>query len=239
MRINGLITNLALNPRRVVVGVVAFALTMVPSMALGEQSGGAAAPGETQAIGNPTTQMPNPNAPASCAQSSGGLGVGSTCQARAHRYVNPFKRGSWGLSRIDMGVDYIPNHKQPVLAIGDAKILGASMNSGWPGGAFLYYKLLNGDHKGDVVFVAEHLTKLAKAGSKVRAGKRIAIALPGSPWIETGWATPDGQTRAYGCYSEGTETNSGRQFARFLHSLGAKAPRVSSRTPEGPSGPPC
>jgi hypothetical protein len=50
-------------------------------------------------------------------------------------YVNPFATGSWSVSRTDMGVDYMPNMREPVPAIGKAKILGASMKSGWPGGA--------------------------------------------------------------------------------------------------------
>jgi hypothetical protein len=219
-------------------GLAAAALALIPAAAFAAGSGGASAPGSTTPINHPSTTIPNPDSPASCSQDSGGLGVGSTCEATAHRYVNPFKRGDWTVSRIDMGVDYIPNGKAPVGAIGDAKILGSSMSSGWPGGAFIYYKLLNGDHKGDVIFVAEHLTKLAKAGSKVDAGERIATALPGDPWLEIGWATKDGQARAYSCYSEGMETNSGREMARFLDSLGAKAPK-SSRGPDGPSGKAC
>src|SRR3954453_21607058 len=125
--------------------IVLAALILVPAAAL-------AATSSSAPTAHSSAAQKRGSRPESCSQTSGGVGVGATCdKEKAHGYVNPFKRGSWSLSRIDMGVDYIPNRKSPVLAIGDAKILGSSMNSGWPGGAFMYYKLLNGDHKGDVI----------------------------------------------------------------------------------------
>lgn len=176
--------------------------------------------------------------PAACHSSSGGIGTpGSKC--RSTGYVNPFAGQSWGPGRIDMGVDLAPLRRQPVVAIGDAKILGSDSRSGWPGGHFIWYRLLNGDHAGDIVFVAEHLTKLVAKGSVVHAGQRIATAIPGSPWTEWGWATPSGSTRAAPCYSEGMATNSGRQMARFLRSLGAKfIPRIAPG-PDWPTGKLC
>jgi hypothetical protein len=37
-----------------------------------------------------------------------------------------------------------------LLAIGDAVILGSdSHDAGWPGGHFIWYRLLNGSHAGD------------------------------------------------------------------------------------------
>ncbi len=134
--------------------------------------------------------------------------------------MNPFAGHGWGPGRIDMGVDLAPLRREPVLAIGDAKILGSDSRSGWPGGHFIWYRLLDGDHAGDIIYVAEHLSKLAPAGTVVRAGTRIAVAHPGSPWTEWGWATHAGSTRAAPCYREGMATNSGREFARFLRSLG-------------------
>lgn len=144
----------------------------------------------------------------------------SVAAAGAGAYVNPFSRGSWSPGRIDMGVDMIPNHREPVLAIGAAKILGSSSHSGWPGGRYLWYQLISGSHKGEIVYVAEHLRKLAPAGKRVDAGQRVAVAVPGSPWIETGWATQYGATRAAPCYKEGKATHSGKTFARFLYRVG-------------------
>lgn len=139
----------------------------------------------------------------------------------AAAYVNPFKTGKWGPARIDMGVDYIPGHLEPVLAIGAAKILGSDSHSGWPGEHYIWYQLLSGDHKGEIIYVAEHLRHLAPAGKRVDAGQKIAMALPGNPWTEWGWARKDGRTRAAPCYKEGEKTNSGKTFARFMRDLGA------------------
>lgn len=154
-------------------------------------------------------------------------------------YVNPFATGRWSVSRTDMGVDYMPLHREPVRAIGKAEILGASMRSGWPGGAFLWYRLLSGDHAGDVVYVAEHLRKLVPAGRVVEAGQRIATALPGYPWTEWGWADANGNPRAYPCYRDGMETNSGREMARFLEALGAVPLARLQPGPDWPSGHRC
>jgi hypothetical protein len=142
------------------------------------------------------------------------------CAGRADAYVNPFKDGSWSPGRIDMGVDMIPNRRSPVRAIGAARILGSTGKSGWPDGRYLWYQLISGSHKGDVVYVAEHLRKLKPAGRRVDAGDRIAVALPGYPWMETGWANEDGSTRASPCYKEGNATHSGETFGRFLYRLG-------------------
>src|SRR5690349_7302975 len=75
----------------------------------------------------------------------------SVSATSAGAYVNPFKQGSWSPGRIDMGVDMLPNHTSPVLAIGAAKILGSTNKSGWPGGRYLWYQLLSGSHKGEIV----------------------------------------------------------------------------------------
>jgi len=176
--------------------------------------------------------------PSSCGQSSGGISTpGSNC--RSTGYVNPFAGQRWGPGRIDMGIDLAPLKREPVVAIGAAKILGSDSHSGWPGGHFIWYRLLNGDHAGDVVFVAEHLTNMVPAGVVVNAGQRIATAIPGSPWTEWGWATPSGSTRAYPCYREGMATNSGRQMSRFLRSLGATFIPKIAPGPDWPTGKLC
>ena len=168
--------------------------------------------------------------------SNGGTGSGH----HDHKgYVNPFKPGRWYAGRIDMGVDYVPRRTHAVVAIGDAKILGSSSHSGWPGGHFLWYKLTDGDHAGTIVFVAEELKKLAHKGTKVAAGERIATALPGGSGLEIGWSNRRGEPRAGRCYSEGMKTHSGREMGRFLHSLGAKVGDRPGRVPDHPSGKRC
>ena len=154
-------------------------------------------------------------------------------------YINPFTDPAWSPSRIDMGVDWIPSHKVPVLAIGDAVILGSDWHSGWPGGRFIFYQLLNGSHAGDVVYVAENLRHLLPAGTTVKAGQQIAVALPGYPWTEWGWANQYGETRAQPCYKDGTPTNSGREMARFLQSLGATLASDPGPGSDQPTGKRC
>jgi hypothetical protein len=156
-------------------------------------------------------------------------------------YVNPLgQNADWLPERTDMGVDYAPLHPSvPVLAIGDARVLGSTMSSGWPGGAFIWYQLLGGDHRGDIVYVAETLSGLAPARTTVHAGDRIAVAHTGGTGIETGWATASGAARAAPCYSEGMDTNSGKEFTRFMKALGAKVEMDPGPGPDNPTGPLC
>jgi murein DD-endopeptidase MepM/ murein hydrolase activator NlpD len=178
-------------------------------------------------------------APASgCGGGSGGVG-GSGGSCGSGGYVNPLHHQRWYAGRIDMGVDYSPIHRQKVVAIGDARILGSDKNSGWPGGHFIWYRLLNGDHSGDVIYVAEYLKKMVHKGKRVNAGERIATAVPGGTGTEWGWATADGQARAAPCYHEGMKTNSGKEMARFLRSLGAEIGDHVRHGPDDPSGRRC
>jgi hypothetical protein len=43
-----------------------------------------------------------------------------------------------------MGIDWIPSRPEPVLAVGNAVILGADWHAPWPGGRYIYYQLLDG-----------------------------------------------------------------------------------------------
>jgi hypothetical protein len=168
--------------------------------------------------------------------SNGGTGTGTHDRTD---YVNPFKPTRWYAGRIDMGVDYVPLRRRAVVAIGDAKILGSDSHSGWPGGHLIWYKLLDGDHAGDVIYVAEQLKRLVPAGIKVAAGERIATARAGGSGLEIGWADRLGQARAAPCYTEGMKTHSGREMGRFLHSLGAKVGDRPGRVPDHPAGRRC
>jgi len=154
-------------------------------------------------------------------------------------YVNPFSDSRWQPSRTDMGVDWAPMAPLPVLAIGDGVILGAENHAGWPGHHLIWYRLTSGSHAGDVIYVAEHLKKLAPVGKTVHAGQQIAVALPGYPWIEMGWADAGGSPIAYPCYKEGKATASGKRMARFLASLGAQLLHSAGKGPDGPAGKLC
>jgi murein DD-endopeptidase MepM/ murein hydrolase activator NlpD len=165
------------------------------------------------------------------------LGPGTA--AAKDRYANPFADPAWEAGRTDMGMDWAPLHRLPVVAIGDGVILGSSDHSGWPGKHFIYYQLSGGSHAGNIIYVAEHLARLARAGTHVHAGQRIALALPGYPYIETGWADQYGSPRAYPCYHEGQKTNSGKEMERFLMSLGASQGDPAGKGPSRPSGKLC
>ncbi len=175
--------------------------------------------------------------------STGGTGITqhhrrrSTCSSAG--YVNPIQGKAWLPGRIDMGVDFSVTRHKPIVAIGDGVILGSDNHSGWPGGHFLWYRLLDGDHAGYVVFVAETMGRMLPAGTTVTAGERIATAMPGGTGTEWGWANKLGNPRAAPCYSEGMKTNSGKEFARFLRHLGAPSADPPGPGPDFPSGSRC
>lgn len=152
-----------------------------------------------------------------------------------HPYVDPFTDPAWGPARTDMGVDWIPAHRLPVLAIGDAVILGSDSHADWPGHHIIWYQLLDGSHAGDIVYVAEHLRKLVRVGTFVRAGQQIGVALPGFPYTEWGWATEYGSPVAYPCYKvDGEQTKAGKEMARFMMNLGAHVYDAPGRGPSYP-----
>jgi hypothetical protein len=156
------------------------------------------------------------------------------------RYVNPFRGGGWAPARTDMGVDWIPLRTEPVRAIGDAEIIGADNEAAWPGHHIIWYQLLDGSHAGDIIYVAENIRHLLRAGTRVRAGQAIAQAVPAYPWTEWGWANQYGAPLAHRCYHEGEQTRAGKRMARFLQSLGVRPLDNPGRGPDGPSdGPPC
>jgi hypothetical protein len=175
--------------------------------------------------------------PSSCSPTGGGVSPdGGDSGCTGNPYVNPIKGQAWLAGRTDMGVDYTLTEKKAVRAIGDAKILGADYHSGWPGGHFLWYKIRDGDHQGTIIYVAETLGKMAAPGTIVAAGAWIAWAKPGGTGTEWGFATKAGQPRAAPCYKEGMKTNSGKEMARFLKSLGAPVLDDPGPGPDYPSG---
>ena len=160
--------------------------------------------------------------------------------AHPHPYVNAFADPAWLPARTDMGVDWLPKHRLPVTAIGDAVILGSdSHNTVWPGQHIIWYQLLDGSHAGNVIYVSEHLTNLAPTGKFVAAGQKIAVALPGSPYTEWGWANGIGGPLASPCYHEGWKTRIGKEMARFMRELGATTRDAPGRGPDGPLGGHC
>ncbi len=151
----------------------------------------------------------------------GGAGSG------ASGYVNPLAGQRWTLARTDQGVDYRPAVPEPVRAIGAGTVVYSSTAdcppSGWPACAVIGYRLTSGPKADHVIYVAEHLSGLLPRGASVRAGERIATALPGYPWTEWGWADCTGSAPAvhYNGAADGTPMPGGLAFARFMRELGA------------------
>lgn len=142
-------------------------------------------------------------------------------------YVNPLSKISGLIAeRVDQGVDF--SGSGPILAMGKARILETN-GSGWPGGPYMSYQLLDGQYAGRTIYVAENIRPTVKTGQVVNAGDTIAMMFNGGTGIETGWAdsgggSPLSQTVGAGSISGanlpsgGTEV--GRNFESFLNSLG-------------------
>lgn len=154
--------------------------------------------------------------------------TGGTSQASAAAgYVNPLAGGRWTPARTDQGVDYQPAVPEPVRAAGAGVVVYSSTSdclpSGWPGCAVIGYRLTSGRLAGGVIYVAEHLAGLLPPGVRFGAGAKLATALPGYPWIETGWADCAGNAPAvqYHGSADGVAMPGGKAFARFMRELGA------------------
>ena len=134
----------------------------------------------------------------------------------AGKYVNPLPGFTKG--RTDQGVDYSAKPGAPIKAIGNAKILGISPD---------WYKgqpFLDGPQKGKIVYVAEQINPSVKAGQEVKAGQQIGTYAQSGTGIETGFGAPGGRTQAQATtgYTEGQETQAGKQIRQLLERLGAR-----------------
>ncbi len=129
-------------------------------------------------------------------------------------YVSPFLSATTG--RIDQGVDFTGSG--PIAAVGDAEILKTGA-PGWPEGGGVLYTLLGGERAGQIIFVYEGVEATVRAGQHVSAGDQIASFVPGGS-IEMGFADASGVPLSHGEYEEGVETESGKEMAAFLTSIG-------------------
>lgn len=132
-------------------------------------------------------------------------------------YVFPFSGTNWGWSRTDQGVDFGGN--SPVGAIGDAVVTYSNPNDGWysPAPAFMVYRLTNGPDKGKYVYVSEHISNMAPAGTRVKAGHSVAQMVGG---IEMGWAAgPHGYQITGLPMGADHLTSAGTDFHNFLVGL--------------------
>jgi len=150
-------------------------------------------------------------------------------------YADPL-RGISALTpeRIDQGVDY--SGYGPIYAIGDGVVL-STVNSGWPGGTFITYRLSDGPASGLVVYAAEDIDPLVAVGQSVSSSTVLGTMFEGPVGIETGWADPsgDGNTMAAdaGQFSGDNSTAFGANFSQFLASLGAPPGIAQNDPPTG------
>ena len=106
-------------------------------------------------------------------------------------YLNPL-RAVTGLvpERVDEGVDFAGTG--PLYALGNAVVINAGWNAGWPGGGWITYRLTDGPDAGLMVYLAEDVTATVQVGQHVTASTVIANMWYGGDGIETGWAQPTG-----------------------------------------------
>ncbi len=132
-------------------------------------------------------------------------------------YVNHWER-------TDQGVDANMPVGAPILAPGKIKIL--AIEPDWYAGQpLVYWELLDGRQAGQVQFVAEEITTIARPGTILQPGEVIARYAASGTGIEFGWSTPNGTTLAVATsgYEEGAITPAGRYMRAWLNSLGAHA----------------
>jgi hypothetical protein len=103
-------------------------------------------------------------------------------------------------------------------------------NSGWPGGAFITYRLSDGPARGLVVYVAENVIPQVQVGQWVGVNTVLGTLVNSWPYLEMGWAAPpgNGDTAAAvaGQWTASADAHSwptayGANFSGLLASLGA------------------
>ena len=148
-----------------------------------------------------------------------GHGAAPACGAPCP-YRNPLRGAGVTPGRIDQGVDF--TGLGPVYALGAGRVVSVR-NSGWPGGAFVAYRLSGGPDAGWYVYAAEDINPSVRVGQKVGPSTRLGT-IAGS--IETGWAAPpphvgESLARLSGQWnSSQPATADGISFRNLLESLG-------------------
>jgi murein DD-endopeptidase MepM/ murein hydrolase activator NlpD len=138
-------------------------------------------------------------------------------------YINPLRYvTAWG--RTDQGVDAAMPVGAPILAPGPVKILAVEPDW-YAGQPLVYFELLNGVDAGQVQYVAEQITDIARPGTTVSQGEPIARFAARGTDIEYGWSTLKGVTLAVATtgYEEGQVTPAGKYMRAWLNALGANA----------------
>ncbi len=173
-------------------------------------------------------------AKAAAAASQQSAGASPVASPSSGGYANPLRAmGGLSAERIDQGVDF--GGFGPIYALGDGIVL-STVNGGWPGGAFISYRLTSGPASGLIVYAAEDIEPTVSVGQTVTPNTVIGQVYEGSTGIETGWAdAPDGLTMAAvaGQYGGGNSTAFGYNFSQLLQSLGAPGGVLQNSPPTG------
>jgi hypothetical protein len=138
-------------------------------------------------------------------------------------YIDPLQYVTvW--ERTDQGVDAQLPVGAPILAPCRVKILAVEPNW-YAGQPLVYFELLDGPQAGQVQYVAEQITDIAKPGLILQQGQVIARYASHGTAIEYGWSTINGITlaRATTGYEEGEITPAGQYMRNWLNSIGANA----------------
>jgi len=164
--------------------------------------------------GSAPSSSPESSDAAICTSNSGSSDISA--------YKNPF-RDVHNLSgmRIDEGVDY--GGSGPVYAIGNAKLIKAVKDPGWPGGTWIVYQLTDGPAQGKYVYFAENCDIKVSTPATLTSSTVICNMVNASPHTETGWAAdPSGGNiaAAYSVYQEGFVTAYGVNFAQLMKCVG-------------------
>ncbi len=138
-------------------------------------------------------------------------------------YINPLPSVTrW--ERTDQGVDAVMDVGSPIVAPCRIKIL--DIEPDWYAGQpLVYFELLEGHRAGQVQYVAEQITDIARPGSILEQGQVVARYAKTGTAIEYGWSTLSGVTLAVATtgYEEGEITPAGRNMRAWLNGRGAGA----------------
>lgn len=146
-------------------------------------------------------------------------------------YVNPFANaGKVTPGRLDQGQDFNLTPGAPIGAIGKAKIIEVQPNW-YAGQPAIFYQLLEGPRKGEILYVGEQINPTVTAGEIVDAGQTIATYASSGTGIEYGIGGGGGRTlqqATVGPYSGSGATPAGEAFAKQLKELGGPGASSSS-----------
>lgn len=149
--------------------------------------------------------------------------TGSGSSEKASTYVNPLPADAQ-IGRTDMGVDVDLKPGEPIVAIGDSRVLGVAPNW-YEGQPYVALQLLNGPFAGHNYYVAEQIDVAVTPGQILRQGQVIGHYAASGTGIEIGWAGPNWEqtlAQAQGNTGDATHNDSpaGLSFHSFLQSLG-------------------